>query len=227
MKAVGFMPFWMGYHPQTGSQLNRALRKLGGRYLINYSLQLLNRCELLSDTLVFASDDSIGDYIEDDIAYRFCQRPAFLDDDDISIEDIITEFLNHTDADVIALVHPNSPFLRLETLNDCLEQVMSGEYDSAFTAYKFQKFSWFQGKPLNYSLSEPTPKLRDIEPLILEQSSLYVFTREIFLKQLKRVGGESFIRFVDHFEGHDVGENEDFEMAELIINSGMFTEISR
>jgi len=227
MKVVGFMPFWMGYHPQTGSQLNRALRKLGGRYLINYSLQLLNRSELINDTLVFASDDRIHGYIEDDLNYTFCPRPAFLDDDDISIEDIITEFLNKTDADVIALIHPSSPFLQLSTLNECLERVISGEYDSAFTAYQFKKFSWFQGKPLNYSLSEPTPKLRDVEPLILEQSSLYVFTREMFLKQFKRVGGRHYTHLVNHFEGHDVGENEDFEMAELIINSGMFTEISK
>lgn len=227
MKVVGFLPFWMGYQSHNSTQLNRALKKLGGKPLINYSLQILNKCESLTETIVFSSDPKVSQYINDDINYRFCQRPSFLDNDEISIEDIIEEFLNHTDADIIVLIHPNSPFLKPATVNSCIDKVISGKFDSSFTAYKFNKFCWYQGKPLNYSLDNPTPKLKDIEPIILEQSSLYVFTKAIFLKERKRVGGKPFIHFIDHFEGHDVEENEDFEMAELIINSGMFSEISK
>lgn len=226
MKVVGFIPFWMGYHPQTGTPINRAVRKLGGLPVINYSLNVLNQSRLVAETVIFASDNEIAGYVEPDYTYSYMQRPGSLDDDNVSIEEIISAFLEVSDADVFVLMHPNSPFIQLETLNDCISSVLSGDYDSAFTAYTFQKFCWFNGKPLNYELGAPTPKLRDVDPIVLEQSSLYVFSRDIFVKERKRVGGRTYVRNINHFEGHDLVEEEDFELAELIVNSGMFCDFS-
>jgi CMP-N-acetylneuraminic acid synthetase len=84
---------------------------------------------------------------------------------------------------------------------------------------------WYQGKPLNYSLTEPTPKPQDIPPVIFEQSSLYVFSKASYIKNRKRIGDTPFIKYVDHFEGHEISIDEDFKIAELIVNSGMYTEL--
>ncbi len=220
MKIVGFIPYWLNYKGEKNSNF----KKLSGRHLINYSLNLLNRLDSIDDIVIFASNPDILEYIEDDLEYSFQKRPDYLDRDDITIENIISEFLKKSDADIIVLLHPNSPFLQLETVSECIEKVKSGEYDSAFTAYKYHKFAWFKGKPLNYSLDEATPKLQDIEPVLLEQASLYVFTKEMFIKKSKRIGADSFIKNINHFEGHGINEPEDFEIAELIVNSGMYKE---
>lgn len=225
MKVVGFIPFWMGYNPQTGAPLNRAVKKLGGVPLINYSLHVLNKSNLISETVIYASDNEIEHYIVDGADYRLEQRPQFLDADDVSIEDIISEFLAVSDASVFVLMHPNSPFIQIDTINECISKVVSGDFDSAFTGYTFQKFCWFKGKPLNYELNSPTPKLRDLDPIVLEQSSVYVFSRDVFLTERKRVGGRTYIKNINHFEGHDLVEEADFEIAELIVNSGMFSDL--
>jgi CMP-N-acetylneuraminic acid synthetase len=225
MKIVGFMPHWMNYSTAEDTLPLKGLQRLGGRYLINYSLHLLNSSELIDETVVFSSTPAILDYIEPKLEYTFSKRPRFLDDNDISIEQIIDEFIKKTDADIIVLLHPKSPFLQISTLNECIEAVRSGRHDSAFTAYQFKKFAWFKGAPLNYSLSLPTPNLRDIEPITIEQSSLYVFSRQEFLGRHKRIGSAPFIKLINHFEGHEVNEPEDLEIAELIVNSGMFSEI--
>lgn len=223
MKIVGFMPYWMDYLPEAKSK--KGLQKLGGRHLLNYTLSLLNQSKLINETVIYSSNPQILDFIEPDLEYSFLKRPDFLDDPEISIEQIISEFLKKTDADVIVLLHPNSPFLQLSSLNECVEAVSSGQYGSAFTAYKFKKFAWFKGEPLNYSLKEQTPSLTEITPVIIEQSSLYAFSRKTFIENNKRVSSEPFIKFINHFEGHEVHEPEDIEIAELIVNSGMFTEI--
>ncbi len=220
MKIVGFIPYWLDY---KGEQ-NNNLKKLAGRHLINYSISLLNKIDYIDDITIFASNPKILEYIEDDLEYSFLKRADYLDQNNITIEEIISEFLKKSDADIIVLLHPNSPFLQLDTVSECIEKVKSGKYDSAFTAYEYHKFAWFKGKPLNYSLSDATPKLQDIEPVILEQASLYVFTKELFMKQSKRIGEHVFIKNINHFEGHDVNEPEDFEIAELIVNSGMYKE---
>lgn len=223
MKIVGFIPYWLDYNPTT-QKVNKNQRKLAGRHLINYSLALLNRIALIDDIVIFASNPKVLDYIDNDIDYSFVKRPEYLDQDDITIEEIISEFLKKSDADVIVLLHPNSPFLQLKTVSTCIDKVRSGEYDSAFTAYNYRKFAWFNGEPLNYSLSEATPKLTEIKPVIIEQASLYVFTRKLFIEKSRRIGENYFIKEIDHFEGHDVNEPVDFEIAELIVNSGMFKE---
>jgi len=223
LKIVGFIPYWLDYSTTT-QKINKNQRKLAGRHLINYSLTLLNRISAIDDIVIFSSSRKVLEYVDKDLDYSFLQRPDYLDQDDITIEEIITEFLKQSDADIIVLLHPNSPFLQLETVTTCIEKVKTGKYDSAFTAYKYHKFAWYRGKPLNYSLNEATPKLEEIEPVILEQASLYVFTRKLFLEKSRRIGDNHFIKVINHFEGHDVNEPEDFEIAELIINSGMYKE---
>ena len=225
MKVVAMMPYWKGYYADSAASASLGMRRLGGRHLLNYSLQLLNRSSLLDDIVIFTSDAEIAEYIEPKLNYRIMERPAYLDDLNIRIEQIIDEFLQRTDADIIVLLHPTSPFLKKSTLDECIESVRSGTYDSAFTAYSFKKFAWYRGRPLNYRLDTPTPHRREIEPIIVEQSSLYVFSRATFLEAKKRVGGKVHIQYVDHFEGHEITVSEDFDLAELIVNSGMFSEM--
>ncbi|MBN2057339.1 MAG: acylneuraminate cytidylyltransferase family protein [Candidatus Saganbacteria bacterium] len=221
MKVAGFIPSRL--NSERVPQKN--IKELGGIPLINYSLRVLNKVKGIDEAVVFASEPSICDHIEDDLEYTYLKRPASLDTAQTTIQDIISEFLKLNDADIIVLLHVTSPFLKPETVSECLAKVLSGEYDSAFTAYSFKKFAWFKGKPLNYSLDKPTPRTQDIEPIITEQSSLYVFKRDFFLKTKRRIGNKPYIRSIDHFEGHDIDTPEDFEIAELIVNAGFFSHL--
>ena len=51
---------------------------------------------------------------------------------------------------------------------------------------------------------------------------LYVIEKKAFKKRISRVGKKPFIKIIDQFEGHEINETRDFEVAELIVNSGMF-----
>jgi CMP-N-acetylneuraminic acid synthetase len=224
MKVSAFIPYWLDYQVDTSGK-HKNLKKLGGKYLINYSIDLLNSVREIDDVSVYCSDESVDAYIDQDLKYRFVKRDKCLDDKDVSIDTIIKSFLEINDADVIVLLHPNSPFLSSNTVSDCLNQVISGKYDSAFTAYSFQKLAWFKSKPLNYALNEETPKLKNLDPVIIEESSLYVFTRDSFAINNKRIGNNPYIKCINHFEGLEVESDEDFEIAELIVNSGMYPKV--
>ena len=193
--------------------------------MINYSVKALNKVKQIDDIVIFASEPSICDHIEEGLKYTYVERPSTLDTQTAGIQDLIGEFLKKIDADVIVLLHITSPFLRPETISECIDNVISGGHDSAFTAYEFKKFAWFKGKPLNYSLEGATPRTQDIEPVITEQSSLYVFTKDLFLKTGRRIGFDPYIKKIDHFEGHDIDTREDFEIAELIVNAGFFSHL--
>lgn len=222
MKTYAMMPYWLNYEGDKDISERKGLQKLGGRCLLNYTLELLGRSPSIDKTFVYASSPNILEFIEDNIDFNFLRRDPALDGESVRIEDIIAAFLAETDAEVVVLLHPTSPFLQLESLEDCVRAVTSGEYESACTAFQFRKFAWFEGAPLNYELEAPTPNLRDVSPVVIEQSSLYVFTRKMFLARSKRIGSDGYFRFISHFEGHDVAEEKDLEIARLIVNSGMF-----
>lgn len=218
MRTVGIIP----------SKLNservpfKNIKELGGIPLVNYTVRALNKVPLIDEIIIFASEPSVCDYIQHGLNCKFLERPTYLDTQEAKIQDIIREFLKLDDADTIVLLHITSPFLKSKTISECIEKVNSEEYDSAFTAYEIRKFCWFRGKPLNYSLDIPTPRTQDIDPVIVEQSSLYVFKREVFEKTEQRISLNPYIKYIDHFEGHDIDTPEDFRIAELIVNTGVF-----
>ena len=224
MKIVALIPYWMNYQIDDFGQ-HKNLKKLGGKYLINYSIELLNSISQIDETIVFCSDNKINDYINKNLEYKFLSRDKSLDNNNVSIDEIIESFLLLEKADIIVLLHPNSPFLSVPTLKECLTNVISKQYDSSFTAYEFKKLAWYKNKPLNYSLDEITPNLETLEPVIIEQSSLYIFTKDSFIIHKKRIGNSPYIKVINHFEGHEVSSEEDFEIAELIVNSGMYPKV--
>ena len=213
MSIVGFIPTKLNSERLP----KKNILPLDGIPLVNYVLRTLNNVELIDDTVVFASESSITGYIEKNLRFTFMERPAYLDTNEAKVQDFIGEFLKRTKSEIIVLLHITSPFVRPETVSECLHNVMSGKYVSAFAALDNRKYAWYKGKPLNYSLETPTPRTQDLEPVLFEQSGLYVFRREVFESSGRRIASNPFIKIVNEFEGHDIDTRDDFHMAELMI----------
>lgn len=211
---VGFVP----------SKLNskRLPRKnilpLGGRPLINWVLETLSTSKV-DESIVYAADREVQTYIEPDLPYRFVSRPHWLDSDEATVQDFVGSFLDQVDAEVVVLLHATSPFIKTSTVNACVDAVLSGSHASAFTALELQRFAWFRGRPLNYSPELPTPRTQDLESVLIEQSGLYVFTRELFEATGQRIAGDPYIHPIDTFEGHDIDTPDELELAELILSA--------
>lgn len=208
MKVLGFVP----------SKLNseRLPRKnvlpLAGRPLVNWALSTLAK-SLAEQTIVYAADDEILSYIEPELPFRFVQRPRSLDSSTAQVEDFVSAFLEDVQCDVVVLLHITAPFISVATVDACIEAVTSGRHESAFAALELQRFAWFRNKPLNYDLNGPTPRTQDLEPVLVEQSGLYVFTRELFERSRRRISEDPYIHRVDWIEGHDIDTPEEFKLA--------------
>lgn len=214
MRVVAFTPSRL--NSQRVPQKN--IKTLGGTPLINYALRTMNSVDAVDDIILFASEPSISAYIDKGLRYTFVQRPATLDTQEAKVQDLIREFLRLCDGDIIVMFHITSPFLRAKTVTECIEKVMSGKYDSAFTAFQVMDKCWFRDKPLNFSVEEE-PRCR-IEPVTVEHS-LYVFKNDVFQNTGQRISANPYIKYVDHYEGHDIDTLEDFRIAELILSMGL------
>lgn len=184
-----------------------------GTPLCSFLFETISKVEEIDNIYCFCSDESIKKYLKGRV--QFLKRDQKLDLNSAKFQDICDSFIEKVDADIIVLAHVTSPFTRVETIADCVRKVKSGEYDSAFTAGRVQDFLWKDNTPLNF---DPTAVVRTQDlPLIYKEAiSCYVFTREEYNKNRRRIGDKPFIKEVDKIEEIDIDYPEDFEMANAI-----------
>ncbi|MFC2071640.1 cytidylyltransferase domain-containing protein [Chloroflexota bacterium] len=197
----------------------KSIRKIDGKPLINYAIATLNQVKAISETILYCSDETIKQYIDKNLSYTFVERPVELDSDEATYNDVLGPITKRTETDYIVYLSCTSPFLRSETIDDMITYIESGEFDSSFAAFNLQSFCWFKGEPLNYDPAN-VPRTQNIEPVLQEISSLYIYSRELFQKHRRRIGFKPYIKFVDMFEGWDIDTLENLKMAELIAARG-------
>lgn len=193
----------------------KSIQEVGGKPLINHAISTLNKVEALSDILLYCSQEKIKQYIDVNLSYNFVKRQAELDKDSATFNEILDSLVDKIEADYIVFLSCTSPFIKSQTISDMINHIVSGDFDSAFTALNYQSFCWFRGQPLNYEPSS-VPKTQDLEPVIIETSGLYIFAKELFQKHKRRIGFKPHIKILDMFEGWDIDTVDELEMARLI-----------
>ena len=210
MKVVAFVPIRLNSKRVVGKNL----KLLGGKPMMCYLLETLVQVEQIDEVYVYCSSDEVLHYLPAGV--KLLKRSTALDSDTALGEEIYDAFVRDVEADVYMLAHTTSPFIKPETIAAAVDAVKSGRYDSAFSAQKIQTFAWYEGKPLNYS---PTsiPRTQTIEPVYVETSAFYIFGREMWLGEHRRVGYNPYMALVGPVEGVDIDYPEDFELAARIM----------
>ena len=212
MKVVAFVPIRLNSKRVVGKNL----KMLGDKPLLQYILETLVPVPQIDEVYVYCSDESIIPYLPQKV--KFLKRSTSLDSDETLGKEIYEAFVKDVEADVYMLAHTTSPFVKSETIGNALDKVINEEYDSSFSAQKIQTFTWYNGKPLNYSLKE-IPRTQTIEPVYVETSAFYIFRREVWTELRQRVGNKPYMALTDAIEGVDIDNPEDFDFATKIIGS--------
>lgn len=176
-------------------------------------LNTLLKAKGIDEVYVFCSEEKVRDYIPDKV--KFLKRDQRLDGDLIKGFDIYDAFIKEVNADIYVLAHTTSPFIKRETVESALDKMIDGDYDSAFSAHRIQTFAWYNGKPINYDLND-VPRTQDMEPIYVETSGFFMFRKEIFTENRRRIGFKPYIQEVDSVEAVDIDTKEDYEFALLI-----------
>lgn len=184
-----------------------------GEPLLTYVLNTLVKISSLDGVYVYCSQDRIQEYLPDGVT--FLKRPEKLDGAQVKMNEVIASFMQEIKADVYLQTHATSPFVTERTFRKGLEAVITGKYDSAFSAEIVQDFFWKDGEPMNYSLSS-IPRTQDLPILYRETSGMYVFKREIMQTYGRRIGTKPFLVEVPKIEAIDIDEMEDFIIADAV-----------
>ena len=210
MKTVALIPIKLGSKRVPGKNIKPFF---DGTPLMSFIQQACLDAKNIDEVYIYCSDDAVIPYVLPGVTYL--KRPEYLDGDNINANDFIREFMKQVDADIYVNAHTTSPFAKPETIEECVEKVASGEYDSAFCAEALRTFMWEDGKPINFD-PDHFPRTQDLPLIYGETSIAYVFTKESFLKHNRRLGSKHYVKEVSKTDAIDIYYPEDFEIANAI-----------
>lgn len=212
MKTVAVIPIKTDNERLPGKNT----KLLGDKPLIYYIQRNLLSAAGIDEIYVYCSDITIRDYLLPGV--KFLQRDPVLDLPTSNFTQIFSAFMAEKDADIYLYAHATAPYVKTETIEECLDAVKSGKYDSAFCASKIQDYLWKDGNPLNFDAAD-LPRSQDIEPIYRETSGVYVFTKYVFDTLHRRVGNSPYIKEVSLREAVDINNPEDFLLAEKLLDA--------
>ena len=137
VKIVSFIPIKLNNQRLPGKNL----LPLDGKPMCSYIFDVVNQIDEIDEKYVYCSDESIKKYIPEGIS--ILKRDSYLDGFQIKGLEIIEVFLKDIKADVYVLTHVTQPFTRPDSIREALEKVVSGEYDSAFSALEIKDYCWY------------------------------------------------------------------------------------
>lgn len=213
MKIVSFIPIKLNNERLPGKNT----KSLNGRPLCDYIFETISDISEIDEKYVYCSDESIKSYVKkyENRGLTFLKRDEYLDGNMVKGLEIIKSFVEDVYADIYILAHVTQPFIKEETIKRALNEVVSGKYDSSFSAISMQDYMWKDGKPLNYNVKDIV-RTQELDPIYKETGAFFIFKREVVTVLGQRIGNYPYICETDQFEAIDIDYAEDFEFAQAV-----------
>lgn len=192
------------------------LKLLGGKPLYRFIIETLSKVRNIHKTYIFCSDDSIANNLPNNV--EFLKRDKKLDSNDTLGEEIYDNFIDKIDSDFYILAHTTSPFISSNSIEISIDKVLSEKYDSSFSVSKHKSFGWYNNNPINYSIDK-IPKTQDLEPIYIETSGFYIFSKKLWKSKKRRIGSNPYKFVSSNIESIDIDDHNDFLLAEYISNN--------
>jgi CMP-N-acetylneuraminic acid synthetase len=219
MKVVALVP--MRHHSQRVPGKN--YRLLVGQPLYAYILETLSNCPEVTRIVVDTDSPVLIEGIQGAFPrVEIIRRPEHLCADDVPMNDILLHDIEQIEGDLLLQTHSTNPLLRGETISRAVKAYADDlhSHDSLFSVTRFQTRLWTgDGKAVNHNPATLIPT-QDLEPLFIENSCLYIFSRESLVEHRSRIGKNPILFEISPEEAVDIDTEWDFKLAECMILKG-------
>lgn len=155
-------------------------------------------------------------------------RPSEICGDDVSMNRIIEDDLDHIDSETFLMTHSTNPLLSSRTISRAIaayeEGVANEAKDSLFTVNRHQtRFYREGGSAVNHDPNKLIPT-QDLEPWFEENSNLYIFSKNSFTAANARIGKSPILMETPPLESADIDDPTGWIRAELFALSRQLAE---
>lgn len=146
-------------------------------------------------------------------------RPSDISGDTVSTEFAIRHFVDNVECDVIVFMQATSPLTLPMDINNGIEKIKTGEFDSLFSAVVSNDILFWDNelKPINYDPNNRGNRQTRKGSTYIETGNFYIFTKESFLKHNCRLGGRIGFVEIPFWRSFEIDTKEDLQyIAKLI-----------
>jgi len=190
--------------------------------LVCHSIRHANNSRLI-DKVYLSSEDSKILKVGSSYGAIPIKRPTHLAQDESPSEDALKHFLEEIgECDLVVFLQPTSPLREARDIDNIIELVLEGNFDSAFSATPAEDvFIWENTneglKSVNYDFKNRRPR-QALEKQYIENGSIYCFKPKVLEKYNNRLGGHIGVSLMEGWKVHEIDCLEDFELCEFIYN---------
>ena len=191
---------------------------LFNRPLYDYLFQTVKSCKQVDDVYVNSSSEEILS-IAKQYGFNTILRPESLNTPETSGNDLLNFELQHIDHDIVCQVFVTLPFISHKTIDECILALRADEtVDSILPLYEMYDRFWFdegtEVVPVNHS-PDSLVGTQYMKP-ILRESGFYVFRKNSFLKEQKRITKQHKALIFEESQFIDIDTELDFVYAEAV-----------
>ena len=200
-------------------------RDLAGRPLFRWILDTLLSIDLIDKIVINTDAEKLllehGFPINNRILIR--KRKKEICGDNISMNLVLQDDVENIDSELYLMTHTTTPFLGKDFITKSIQEFYKAKtfrnVDSLFSVNKLQtRFYSEKCKPINHDPNNLIPT-QDLEPWFEENSNLYLFTKDSFMKTQARIGLNPMMVETKKIESVDIDTPEDWALASAIANS--------
>ena len=204
------------------------IRPLGGKPLIQYTIESALAAKKLTDLIISTDDREIANFGESLGVNVPFFRPSDLSNDNSPTLPVVVhalEFLvrHGKNYDAICLLQPTNPLRAPELIDECIEKFKFSDADTLISVSEVPHrynphWVYFEGKNgiLRISTGEPSPlpRRQDLPPAYHRDGSIYI-TKTTTILQEKRLYGKKTIKYlIDSRDSITIDSIEDWYLAE-------------
>lgn len=130
-----------------------------------------------------------------------------------------SEFFRHlgevTDTDIFVYTPCTSPFIKPETISQCICTFFKETCDCVSTVSTVKEFMWLDGKPVNYDPFN-APNSQNLPDIVALNFGATVTSKEDLIRNRNIIGKQPKFVPTSEIEGIDIDTPLDFSIAEQI-----------
>lgn len=234
MKAIAVIP------ARGGSKRipRKNIKNFCGQPIIAYSIQAAQESGLFDRIIVSTDDEEIAEVSRQYGAEIPFIRPKELADDYTETTDVLihaTEWLKKANyrSKAICCIYPTAPFISVDDLSDCLNSLMSGNWDYAFPVTEFASPIFRSFKVLSSGGLEMfypnmfRKRSQELPEALHDAGQFYWGLPEAWISGKRLFDKKSCPLRIPKWRVQDIDTMDDWHRAEMIYNCLFLKEVSK
>ncbi len=198
------------------------IRPLCGKPLFHWIMDSLARSQFIREVIINTDSPLIAEDAKRNFGATIHFRPEWLCGDMVGASPLIEYDIANTDGNYFLQTHSTNPMLTAKTIDNAVQAFFCQSlHDSLFSVTPVKtRMYWPDGRGINHD-PDRLIRTQDLEPILEENSCLYIFSRDSFTNRGNRIGRNPMMFPMDRYEAIDIDEEYDFAFAETLMNKAL------